>query len=73
MSDIPSFPYKLLWGERTVRSVANLTRKDGEGFLSAAAAAGVSARIVTYGLAGANQALADLRNGHISGAAVLVM
>jgi propanol-preferring alcohol dehydrogenase len=72
MSDIPSFPYELLWGERTVRSVANLTRRDGEEFLGLAARAGVRSRVRAYQLAEANEALADLRAGRLEGAAVLV-
>lgn len=72
MSDIPSFPYALLWGERSVRSVANLTRRDGEALLALAPTAGVRTTVVLYPLAGANEALADLRAGRIRGAAVLV-
>jgi propanol-preferring alcohol dehydrogenase len=72
MSDIPAFPYRLLWQERVVRSVANLTRRDAEEFLALAPRAGVSTATVTYPLAGANQALADLRGGKLQGAAVLV-
>ena len=72
MSDIPSFPYELLWGERVVRSVANLTRRDGEEFLGLAARAGVRSRVRPYPLAEANEALADLRAGRLEGAAVLV-
>jgi propanol-preferring alcohol dehydrogenase len=72
MSDIPSFPYRLLWEERVVRSVANLTRRDAEEFLALAPKAGISTATVTYPLADANQALADLRNGALQGAAVLV-
>ncbi len=72
MSDIPSFPYALLWEERVVRSVANLTRRDAEEFLALAPGAGVRTETVTYPLAAANQALADLRRGAFSGAAVLV-
>jgi propanol-preferring alcohol dehydrogenase len=72
MSDIPSFPYELLWGERVLRSVANLTRKDGEEFLSLAARAGVKSRVRPYPLVEANEALADLRAGRLEGAAVLV-
>lgn len=71
MSDIPSFPYRLLWGERRVMSVANLTRKDGEDFLALAAKAHLRTKVTTYSLAHANEALADLRNGRIVGAAVL--
>jgi propanol-preferring alcohol dehydrogenase len=72
MSDVPSFPYALLWGERTLRSVANLTRKDGEELLALAPAAGVRTEVTTYPLAAANEALADLRGGRLRGAAVLV-
>jgi len=72
MSDVPSFPYALLWGERVLRSVANLTRKDGEEFLALAARAGVRSRARAYPLAAANEALADLRAGRLEGAAVLV-
>jgi propanol-preferring alcohol dehydrogenase len=72
MSDIPSFPYRLLWEERVVRSVANLTRRDAEEFLALAPKAGISTATVSYPLAEANRALADLRNGALQGAAVLV-
>jgi propanol-preferring alcohol dehydrogenase len=72
MSDIPAFPYSLLWGERVVRSVANLTRRDALDFLSIAPQVPVRATAVAYPLAAANEALADLRHGHLSGAAVLV-
>jgi propanol-preferring alcohol dehydrogenase len=72
MSDIPSFPYRLLWEERIVRSVANLTRKDAEDFLSLAAEIPLRTHIQTYSLADANRALDDLRAGRLSGAAVLV-
>src|SRR5436305_11182484 len=72
MSDIPSFPYRLLWEERVVRSVANLTRRDAEEFLALAPKAGISTATVTYPLAEANRALTDLRNGALQGAAVLV-
>jgi len=72
MSDIPSFPYRLLWEERVVRSVANLTRRDAEEFLSLAGDLPLRTHIQTYPLAEANQALDDLRAGRISGAAVLV-
>jgi alcohol dehydrogenase, propanol-preferring len=73
MSDIPSFPYEILWGERAVRSVANLTRLDGEEFLALAPVVPVRTEVQIYPLEGANQALADLRNGHVRGAAVLVV
>ena len=72
MSDIPSFPYALLWEERVVRSVANLTRRDAEEFLALAPKAGVTTVTRPYPLAEANQALADLRDGRLEGAAVLV-
>jgi propanol-preferring alcohol dehydrogenase len=73
MSDIPSFPYAELWGERTLCSVANLTRADGREFLELAARAGVRARPVPYPLRDANRALADLRTGQVDGAAVLAI
>jgi propanol-preferring alcohol dehydrogenase len=72
MSDIPSFPYRILWEERVVRSVANLTRRDAEEFLALAPEAGIRTETVTYPLARANDALADLRNGALQGAAVLI-
>jgi propanol-preferring alcohol dehydrogenase len=72
MSDIPSFPYSLLWGERVVRSVANLTRRDGEEFLALAPRVPVRTHTQPYELARANEALAALRGGELSGAAVLV-
>jgi propanol-preferring alcohol dehydrogenase len=72
MSDIPSFPYSLLWGERTIRSVANLTRKDATEFLELAPRVPVHAHTVSYPLEQANEALADLREGRLSGAAVLI-
>ena len=72
MSDIPSFPYHILWEERVLRSVANLTRRDAEEFLALAPKAGIRTETVTYPLARANDALADLRNGAVQGAAVLV-
>jgi propanol-preferring alcohol dehydrogenase len=72
MSDVPSFPYSLLWEERVVRSVANLTRRDAEEFLALAPAAGVTTTTQTYPLSDANRALHDLRNGVLQGAAVLV-
>jgi alcohol dehydrogenase, propanol-preferring len=73
MSDIPSFPYSILWGERSVKSVANLTRRDGEAFLTLAAQMALRTEIQRYPLADANQALDDLRHGRYQGAAVLVM
>jgi len=72
MSDIPPFPYRILWEERVLRSVANLTRRDAEEFLALAPEAGVRTETVTYPLARANDALADLRNGGLQGAAVLI-
>jgi alcohol dehydrogenase, propanol-preferring len=72
MSDIPSFPYALLWGERTVCSVANLTRADARAFLEIAAQVPVRTSPVPYPLAEANRALDDLRHGRLQGAAVLV-
>jgi propanol-preferring alcohol dehydrogenase len=72
MSDIPSFPYELLWHERSMRSVANLTRADGEEFLALAPEVPVQTQVTTYPLAQANEALADLRAGRFSGAAVLI-
>ncbi len=72
MSDIPTFPYSLLWEERVLRSVANLTRRDAEEFLALAPQTGVRTETVVYPLARANDALADLRNGALQGAAVLV-
>jgi len=72
MSDIPSFPYADLWGERSIRSVANLTRADAEEFLRLAPQVPVRATAVPYPLAQANQALDDLRQGRLQGAAVLV-
>ena len=73
MSDIPSFPYALLWGERCVRSVANLTRRDGEEFLALAHRIPVRAVVEAFPLAEANDALARLRAGRVRGAAVLAM
>lgn len=73
MSDIPSFPYEILWGERELCSVANLTRRDGEEFLPLAAKIPVKTRVTTYSLESANQALDDLRNGNYDGAGVLVL
>jgi propanol-preferring alcohol dehydrogenase len=72
MSDIPSFPYELLWGERRVVSVANLTRRDGEEFLAIAAAVPVRTTVCRYPLEAANLALSDLRGGRLQGAAVLL-
>jgi propanol-preferring alcohol dehydrogenase len=72
MSDIPGFPYRLLWEERQILSVANLTREDAVEFLALAPKAGVQTTTTVYPLDRANEALADLRGGRIQGAAVLV-
>lgn len=72
MSDIPAFPYEILWEERQLVSVANLTRRDAEAFLPQVPALGLHATVTRYPLAEANQALADLREGRLVGAAVLV-
>jgi len=72
MSDIPSFPYEILWGERVVRSVANLTRADGEEFLKLAGETPIRTHVTPYPLEEANAALDDLRAGRFNGAAVLV-
>ena len=71
MSDIPAFPYAVLWQERVLRSVANLTRADGREFFPLAAAAAVRPRVRPYELADANEAVADVRRGVVEGAAVL--
>jgi alcohol dehydrogenase, propanol-preferring len=72
MSDIPTFPYELLWHERTLRSVANLTRADAKEFLKIAPEVPVRTQVTTYPLEQANEALADLRAGRFTGAAVLI-
>jgi alcohol dehydrogenase, propanol-preferring len=72
MTDVPSFPYRLLWQERAVRSVANLTRDDGREFLARAAATRIETHVTRYALDDANRALTDLRDGRLEGAAVLV-
>lgn len=72
MSEIPSFPYADLWGERTIRSVANLTRSDGDEFLAHHHLEAIETRTTVYSLADAERALEDLRAGHLQGAAVLV-
>ncbi|HZP19316.1 MAG TPA: zinc-dependent alcohol dehydrogenase family protein [Bauldia sp.] len=72
MSDIPAFPYAILWGERAVRSVANLTRADGEEFMRVAAEAPIETVVTPFPLEEANRALAALREGRLTGAAVLV-
>jgi alcohol dehydrogenase, propanol-preferring len=71
MSEIPAFPYAILWGERSVRSVANLTRSDGEEFMRIAGETRIAAAVATYPLESAGQALADLRGGRVRGTAVL--
>jgi propanol-preferring alcohol dehydrogenase len=73
MSDIPSFPYSILWGERVVRSVANLTRADGEEFLALAPKVPVKTEVHTYPLERAMEALDDLRHGRFTGAAVVTI
>jgi alcohol dehydrogenase, propanol-preferring len=72
MSDIPSFPYELLWGERVVRSVANLTRRDGEEFLALAPRVPLRTEVEAFPLERANEALDRLRAGEVRGAAALV-
>ena len=72
MSDVPSFPYRLLWEERIVRSVANLTRQDARDFLALAATVPIKVHTGRYDLADANRALTDLRDGRLRGAAVVV-
>jgi propanol-preferring alcohol dehydrogenase len=73
MSDIPAFPYELLWHERVLRSVANLTRRDGEEFLAVAPRVPVRTEVETFPLEAANEALDRLRSGRIRGAAVLAV
>lgn len=73
MSDIPSFPYEILWGERSVCSVANLTRQDGEEFLALAPQIPIKTEVHTYPLTQVNEALDDLRHGRFTGAAVVTM
>ncbi len=72
MSDVPSFPYELLWGERSIVSVANLTRHDGAELLALAGRAPIRTHVSRYPLADANRALDDLRRGRLDGAAVLI-
>jgi propanol-preferring alcohol dehydrogenase len=72
MSEIPAMPYRLLWGERTVRSVANLTRRDAQEFLAIAGRTPIKTEIVPHALSDANTALRHLREGQLTGAAVLV-
>jgi|SRR5436190_20378652 len=71
MSDIPAFPYEILWGERSIRSVANLTRRDGHELMAVAPRVPVRTRVTDYPLERANDALADLRAGRLRGAGVL--
>jgi propanol-preferring alcohol dehydrogenase len=71
MSEIPSFPYSILWGERRVLSVANLTRRDGEAFIALAQRVPIRTSVVTFPLAQANEALGALRGGTLAGTAVL--
>lgn len=73
MSDVPAFPYSILWGERSIRSIANLTRRDGEEFFGIAPRAGIRTEVETFKLEQANEALERLRSGKVRGAAVLVM
>lgn len=73
MSDIPSFPYSLLWEERVIRSVSNLTRQDGEEFLSLAPKIPIETSVKTYPLKRANEALDDLRHGRFQGSAVIIV
>jgi propanol-preferring alcohol dehydrogenase len=73
MSDIPTFPYEILWGERVLRSVANLTRRDGEEFLALAPRVPVHTTVEPFPLEAANEALDRLRRGAVRGAAVLVV
>ena len=73
MSDVPSFPYELLWGERTICSVANLTRRDGEEFFTLAPRVPVRTTVRQFQFTDANDALDRLRAGQVKGAAVLVM
>jgi propanol-preferring alcohol dehydrogenase len=73
MSDIPAFPYEILWGERSLRSVANLTRRDGEEFLALAPQVPVRTQVAQYPLADANRGLDEVRAGRVRGAAVLVI
>jgi propanol-preferring alcohol dehydrogenase len=73
MSDIPSMPYELLWGERVLRSVANLTRRDAEEFLALAPRVPVRTEVTTFRLEEAGEALGALRAGNLRGAAVLLL
>ena len=73
MSDVPSFPYEILWGERVLRSVANLTRQDGEEFLTLAPQIPIVTAVQPFPLVAANEALEAVRRGNVTGSAVLVM
>ena len=73
MSDVPTFPYRLLWEERVVRSVANLTREDGEQFMEVAGRIPIEVSVMTFALERANEAIDALREGKIEGAAVLAI
>jgi alcohol dehydrogenase, propanol-preferring len=73
MSDIPAFPYNILWEERVLRSVANLTRQDGDEFLAIAPQIPIRTEVHPFPLTAANEALAALRSGQINGAAVLIV
>ncbi len=73
MSDIPSFEYRRLWRERSLRSVANMTRRDAEEFMALAATAGVRTTLETYPLEDANEALAAIKSDSVRGAAVLTI
>jgi propanol-preferring alcohol dehydrogenase len=73
MSDIPAFPYRALWEERVIRSVANLTRRDGDELLALAPVAGLRPQARAYALADTNAALDDLRAGRFEGAAVITI
>jgi propanol-preferring alcohol dehydrogenase len=73
MSEIPAFSYDLLWGERRIVSVANLTREDGHAFMRIAGEVALDIETTVYPLTDANRALADLREGRLTGAAVLTM
>ena len=72
MSDIPSFPYELLWGERVLRSVANLTRADGDGFMALAPEVPVRTSVESFPLERANEALEKLRSGDVRGAVAII-
>jgi alcohol dehydrogenase, propanol-preferring len=73
MSDIPAFPYSMLWGERSIRSVANLTRRDGDELLAIAPKVPVRTHVEEFPLAQANEALSAIREGRVKGAAVLTI